>query len=78
MNENLQINCDHEELVRGAENCLLSMVMHNQHHVLPPLFPPLLERRPGLRICHHPFNLPPKDDKNSISRVLFRTLTNTH
>jgi len=67
-------NCDYKELVRG----LLSMVMHNQHHVLRPLFSPLLERRLGLRSRHHPFNLPPNDDENYISRVLFRTLTNTH
>ena len=50
--------------------------MHKHHHVLHPLFPPLLERRPGLRSRHHPFKLPPKDDKNYIPRVLFRSLTN--
>jgi len=66
-------NCDFEEL---DDNCLLSMVMHNRHHVLRPLFPPVLERRPGLRSRHHQFKLPLKDDKNFISRILFTSLTN--
>jgi len=61
---------DFEVLVRGAENCVLSMVMH----VLRPLFPPVPERRPGLRSRHHPFKLPLRDDKNFISRILFISL----
>ena len=72
-------NCDFEELVRGADKYMLSMVMHNRHHVLRPPFPPVLERRPGLRSRHHSFKLSLKDDKNFISRILFRSLTNnTH
>ena len=49
----------------------LTLIAHSRHHVLRPLFPPVLER-------HHPFKLPLKDDKNFIFRVLFRALTNTH
>jgi len=41
--------------------------------VLRPIFPPLIARQPGLRPRPHDFTLPDKDDKNFISRVLYRS-----
>src|SRR6218665_3852134 len=46
----------------------------NSYHVLRPLFPPILTRRPGLRKRVHPFILPLKDEKQCIPRVLYRAL----
>src|SRR6218665_1638144 len=60
-------------LVNTAEDRLLS-VIRNSYHVLRPLFPPILTRRLGLRKRAHPFTLPLKDDKQCISRVLYRSL----
>src|SRR6218665_2311274 len=57
-------------LVNTAEDRLLSSVIRNSYHVLRPLFPPILTRRPGLRKRVHPFTLPIKGDKQCIPRVL--------
>src|SRR6218665_2260446 len=43
-------------------------------HDLRPNFPPSIARRPGLRPRPNDFTLPDKDDKNFISRVLYRSL----
>src|SRR6218665_2538042 len=61
-------------LVNTAEDRLFSSVIRNSYHVLRPLFPPILTRRPGLRKRAHPFTLPLKDDKQCIPRVLYRAL----
>ena len=61
-------------LVNTAEDRLLSSVIRNSYHVLRPLFPPILTRRPGLRKRAHPLTLPLKDDKQCIPRVLYRAL----
>src|SRR6218665_3863881 len=58
------------EMVREAEDKLLSAVTSNQFHVLRRLFPPTIERKYSLRPRKHDFVLPPKDDKNFIPRVL--------
>src|SRR6218665_3420041 len=56
------------------EDRLLSCIIRNSYHVLGPLFPPTLNRRPGLRKRAHPFTLPLKDDKQCIPCVLYRAL----
>src|SRR6218665_1843751 len=61
-------------LVNTAEDRLLSSVMRNSYHVLRPLFPPLLTRRPGLRKRAHPLTLPLKNDKQCMPHVLYRAL----
>jgi len=48
-----------------------SVILDSSHHVLPPIFPHILSRSPGLRNRFHPFNLPLKDTKNFIPRVLY-------
>src|SRR6218665_3997454 len=65
---------DVEDLVHAAEDRLLGAVVVNSNHVLHPLFPPILVRRPGLRPRPHGFILPLKDDYNFIHRVLYRSL----
>jgi len=40
---------DAESLVTDAENRLLTSVNHRHYHVLGPLLPPVITRRPGLR-----------------------------
>ena len=62
-------------MVDVADRRLLAAVIHSSDHVLRPIFPPVLSRRPGLRSQrHHEFTLPEKDDRNFIPRILFRTL----
>ena len=61
-------------LVDDAEDGLLAAVASCSAHVLRPIFPPLIARRPGLRPRPHDFTLPDKVDKNFISRVLYRSL----
>src|SRR6218665_1759286 len=48
-----------------------SAVSSCSNHVLRPVFPPLIERRPGLRPRPHNFTLPDKDDTNFIPRLLY-------
>src|SRR5688572_26497710 len=55
-----------------AEDRLLQAVVWNDSHVLRGLFPPKNSRRPGLRARMHNFDLPCKDDKNYVSRVLYK------
>ena len=64
------------EMVREAEDKLLSAVTSNQFHVMRRLFPPTIERKYSLRPRKHDFVLPPKDDKNFIPRVLYSSLIN--
>ena len=64
------------EMVREAEDKLLSAVTSNQFHVLLRLFPPTIERRYSLRPRKHDFVLLPKDDKNFIPRVLYSSPLN--
>jgi len=65
---------DAAALVAEAESRLLASVALWPHHVLRPLFPPVLNRCPGLRPRPHDFTLPNRDDYNYISRILYRTL----
>jgi len=60
--------------VSDAEDGLLAAVASCSAHVLRPIFQPIIARRPGLRPRPHDFSLPDKDDKNYISRVLYRSL----
>src|SRR6218665_3167789 len=46
------------ELVDVAERRLLAAVIHSSDHVLRPLFPPVITRRPGLRRRQHEFIYP--------------------
>src|SRR6218665_2922917 len=64
------------EMVRKAEDKLLSAVTSNQFHVLRRPLPPTIERKYSLRPRKHDFVLPPKDDKNFIPRVLYSSLLN--
>ena len=64
------------EMVREAEDKLLSAVASNQFHVLRCLFPPTIEHKYSLRPRKHDFVLPPKDDKNFIPRVLYNSMLN--
>ena len=66
------------EMVREAEDKLLSAVTSNQFHVLRRLFPPTIERKYSLCPRKHDFVLPPKDDKNFIPRVLYSSLLNRY
>src|SRR6218665_327666 len=61
-------------VVDVAERRLLAAVIHSSDHVLRPLFPPVITRRPGLRRRQQEFTLPEKDDLNFIPRILYRTL----
>ena len=50
---------------------MLTAIILNSAQVLLPLFPPILLRRPGLRMRAYHFSAPPyEDDKNYIPRVL--------
>ena len=53
---------DASAMVADAENRFLAAVSSCSNHVLRPVFPPLIERRPGLRSRPHNFTLPDKDD----------------
>src|SRR6218665_1467015 len=53
---------------------LLAAVSSCANHVLRPIFPLLIERRPGQRPRQHNFTLPDKDDTNYIPRVLYGVL----
>src|SRR6218665_3235515 len=64
------------EMVREAEDKLLSAVTSNQFHVLRRLFPPTIERKYSLRLRKHDCVFYPKDDKNFIPRVLYSSLLN--
>src|SRR6218665_1409014 len=65
---------DAESLVTEAENRLLASVNHRLCHILRPLFPPVITRRPGFRPRSYDFSLPHKEDHNYIPRVLYRTV----
>src|SRR6218665_1160310 len=66
---------DASAMVADVEDRLLAAVSSCSNHVLRPIFPPLIERRPGLRPRPHNFTLPDKDDTNFTPRVLYRALT---
>src|SRR6218665_3540865 len=59
------------------EDRLLAAVSSCSNHVLRPVFPPLIERRTGLRPRPHNFTLPDKDDTNFFPRVLYRVLAHS-
>jgi len=65
-----KVNVD--DLIKPAEKKLLCKVRNNECHVLRPLFPPLAQPSHSLRPRAHDFVLPRKDDKNYISRILYR------
>ena len=64
------------EMVRKADDKLLSTVSSNQFYVLRHLFLPTIERKYSLRPRKYDFVLPPKYDKNFIPRVLYSSLLN--
>jgi len=64
------------EMVREAEDKLLSAVSSSQFHVLHRLFSPTIERKYFLRPREHDSDLLPKDDKNFIHRMLYSILLN--
>ena len=67
------------EMVHAAEDNLLSVVSANQFHVLRCLFQPLLVAywaQVLSRSRKHDFVLPPKDEKNFITRVVYSSILN--
>ena len=62
-------------MVGAAEERLLQAVIRNDCHVLRGLFPPIVQRRyNNLRPRCYDFELPAKDVKNFIPRVLYKRL----
>src|SRR5678815_2326286 len=64
-----------DALVRDIEGRLLRAVMRQNTNVLLDLFPPRVHRPYSLRPRPHSFELPRKDDRNYISRALYRHST---
>lgn len=61
-------------LVGAAEDRMLHTAIWNSAHALMNLFPPTIRRRYSLRPRPHDFELPSKDDRNLIPRILYRSL----
>ena len=61
-----------EEMIGEAEKRLMQAVIWNECHVLRNSFPAVQQRHYNFRHRSHDFKLPPKDDKNYISRILYR------
>ena len=59
------------EKVMTAEVSLLRAVGNCPNHVLHSIYPPIAERPYGLRPRPHEYQLPERDDRNFINRVLF-------
>lgn len=55
-------------------NVLLNWVIVVSSHVLCSIFPPILSRGHDPHPSAHPFSLPPKDRRNFILWILFRSL----
>ena len=62
------------EKVSAAEVSLLRAVGNCPNHVLRSIFPPVVERTYDRRPRPHDYQLPQRDDRNFINRVLFRLL----
>jgi len=74
INRQARSNCEQMTCYVHLNRLLADSVISRADHVLRPLFPPIIIRRPGL-CCHpHDFSLPTKDDSNLIPRILHRTL----
>src|SRR5688572_10175691 len=58
-------------MMEKADNQLFQAVIWNSSHVLRSLFPPTVRRSYALRQRPHDFELPIKDDRSFIPRVLF-------
>ena len=52
------------EMVDVADRRLLAAIIHSSDHVLQPLFPSVISRRPGLPRRQHEFTIPQKDNRN--------------
>jgi len=64
-----------EVRVGAADDRLLQSVVWSESHVLRGLFPPIIRRHYSLRPRAHEFELPSKDDRHFISRVLFKHIS---
>jgi len=62
------------EKVSAAEVSLLRAIGNCPKHVLRSIYPPIVERTSDLRPRPHDYQLPERDDRNFINRVLFRLL----
>ena len=63
-----------EELSRQADTTLFKAVTSDPHHVLHDLLPPTRSHGHNLRARAHNYVLPTKDDRNFISRMLYRDI----
>src|SRR5688572_9123412 len=59
-------------MAEAADVRLLRAVTVNDAHVLRSLFPPTAQRHYNMRPRSHPFQLPAKDDRNFIPRILYK------
>ena len=62
------------EEVMATEVTLLCEVCNYPNHVMRSIFPPSVEWTDDLRPRPHDYQLPERDDRNFIIRVLFRLL----
>ena len=65
---------DSESLADSADICLFKNVKSNPFHVLHPLLPPLRTHHHTLRKRPHNFELPQKDNRNFLNRMLFKNM----
>lgn len=63
-----------EQRVSVAEDRLLKSIMRNETHVLGRFFPPRAQHYHALRPRKHEYELPTKDNKNYINRVLYKNI----
>ena len=59
-------------MAEAADARLMRAVSVNDAHVLRRLFPPTAQRHYNMRPRSHPFELPAKDDRNFIPRILYK------
>ena len=62
------------DLAVKADEALFRAVCTNPNHVLSSLLPRLKQHQYNLRSRVHNFSLPPKDDRNFVSRSLYRNI----
>ena len=62
-----------EDMAKLADERLLAAVIRCDHHVLRGLFPPVINTKYHLRPRPHNYSLPPKDNRQFIPRVLYRS-----
>ena len=64
------------EMVGSAEDRFLRSIIANSNHVLCALMPPTVISKYNLTPRPHNFVLPDKDDRNFITRALYKSFAN--